>query len=470
MLFASFTFLFAFLPAVLLGWWLLPRSSWRVAFLALASYVFYGWWDWRYLPLLWAVTLSDFFFCHFIGRSTGRRRTLGLVGALVVDLGALGVFKYTGFFLSSLNGLGHLLGAGRPFPALHILLPVGISFYVFSSVSCTIDVYRGRQRPPRSLLHFAAFVAMFPRLLAGPIARYGELGPQLERPEARFTWQMAGSGLWFLACGMVKKLFIADVLAPHVNSLFAHNAQLGVASAWVAALGYTMQLYFDFSGYSDMAVGVGLLMGLRLPQNFNSPYKSASVSEFWRRWHMTLSFWVRDYLFISLGGSRGGRWRTVRNLMITMTLAGLWHGSGWTYVLWGAIWGAYLSGHTLVRRRGAERGPDAPWLRALKRGVTFILVIVAWVPFRAPSMAVTGRVLGAMIGLNGIDSWKSLTTLVGWRLAAMLGAALVFVNAAPNTWDVRLQPRKRYALAIGLLMGASILMINHPLPFLYLQF
>jgi alginate O-acetyltransferase complex protein AlgI len=231
-----------------------------------------------------------------------------------------------------------------------------------------------------------------------------------------------------------------------------------------------MQLYFDFSGYSDMAVGVGLLMGLRLPQNFNSPYKSASVSEFWRRWHITLSFWMRDYLFISLGGSRGGRWRTVRNLMITMTLAGLWHGSGWTYVLWGAVWGLYLSVHSLLRRRGAERGPAAPWLRAFKRGATFLLVIVAWVPFRAPSMAVTGRVLGAMIGLHGVDSWKSLTTLVGWRLAAMLGAALVFVNAAPNTWEVTLQPRKRYALAIGLAMGASILMISHPLPFLYLQF
>ena len=465
MLFASFTFLFAFLPLVLLGWWLLPRSGWRVGFLALASYVFYGWWDWRYLPLLWAITLSDFLFCRVIGRSSGRRRTLGLIGALVVDLGALAVFKYTGFFLSSLNGLGALLGAGRPFPALHILLPVGISFYVFSSLSCTIDVYRGQLRPPRSLLHFAAFLAMFPRLLAGPIARYGEVGPQLERPERRLSWQMTGSGLWFLACGMAKKLLVADVLAPHVGSLFSQHAQLGLASAWAAAVGYTMQLYFDFSGYSDMAVGVGLLMGLRLPQNFNSPYKSASVSEFWRRWHMTLSFWLRDYVFISLGGSRGGRWRTVRNLMITMCLGGLWHGAGWTFVLWGAIWGVYLSAHALLRRKGAEQR----W-RVLKRAGTFLLVVAAWVPFRAPSMAVTGHVLGAMIGLNGVDSWHSLTTLVGWRLAAMLGAALVFVNAAPNTWEVGLTPRKRYAVAVGLLLGASVLMISHPLPFLYLQF
>ena len=466
MLFASFGFLFAFLPVVLLGWWLLPGRVPRLAFLTLASYVFYGWWDWRYLPLLWCVTLADFVAGRVIAHSHDPRgKKAALVAAAVVDLGLLAAFKYAGFFLDSLNGLGALLGLGRPFPGLDILLPIGISFYTFSSLACTIDIYRGRLQAPRDLLTYAAFVGMFPRLLAGPIARYGELGPQLDELPSRPSWRMAGSGLWFLGCGIAKKLLVADVLAPYVSTLFTHHAGLGLAASWAAAIGYTMQLYFDFSGYSDMAVGVGLLMGLRLPQNFDSPYKAVSVADFWRRWHMTLSFWLRDYLFIPLGGSRGDRWRTARNLLITMCLGGLWHGAGWTFVLWGAMWGVYLALHSLLRGTRL-RLPGPAWGRTL----TFLLAAAAWVPFRAPSIGAAGDVLGAMVGLNGLDSWASLKSLVGLRLALYLAATLVWVNALPNSWEVSLQPRPRYAVAVGLLLGASILAIGHPLPFLYFQF
>ena len=318
--FASFTFLLAFLPAVVLVWWLLPRSAWRIAFLAAVSYLFYAWWDWRYLPILLAITLSDYAACRLIAGATaspGRRR-LALAGALVVDLGALAFFKYAGFFLDSLDGLASLLGLGEPFPSLDILLPVGISFYVFSSLSTTIDAYRGRLTPPRGLPPYAAFVAMFPRLLAGPIARYGELGPQLERTERRLTWEMAGSGFWFLACGLAKKLLVADLLAPHVTSLFNHHAELGLGSGWAAAVGYTLQLYFDFSGYSDMATGVALLLGLRLPQNFDSPYKSRNVVRVLAPLaHDALVLAARLPLHPARGFARR-RWRTARNLLVTM--------------------------------------------------------------------------------------------------------------------------------------------------------
>ncbi len=304
-----------------------------------------------------------------------------------------------------MNGLLGLLGADEPLPALKVLLPVGISFYTFAAISYAVDVYRGTIKPAKSVIHYLAWATLFPYIMAGPIIRYEHVGQQLEGAQQRFRWALIGSGLFFLVMGLAKKLLFADVLATYVNDLFAHHAELSLLSGWGAALGYTLQLYFDFSGYSDMAVGVALMIGLRFPQNFNSPYKAANVSDFWRRWHMTLSGWLRDYLFIPLGGSRGRQLLTVRNLLITFLLGGLWHGPAWTYVIWGLLWGTYLSVHSTLRKYGFT--PKWVWLN---RVITFLCAVVAWVFFRATTVDSALDVLGAMIGLNGVSG--------GWVHAA----------------------------------------------------
>jgi alginate O-acetyltransferase complex protein AlgI len=345
------------------------------------------------------------------------------------------------------------------------VLPIGISFYTFNSMSYTIDVYRRQVEPARSPLHYAAFVAMFPHLIAGPIVRYATMERQLAALAPRLTWQLAASGLFFFACGMGKKLLIADTLAPHVDRLFGASGQLGFLSGWAAAVGYSLQLYFDFSGYSDMAVGLAFLLGFRFPQNFDSPYKAHNISEFWRRWHMSLSFWLRDYLFIPLGGSRTGRLRTLRNLSVTMFLGGLWHGAQWTFVVWGMAHGCFLVVHNLLRGAGlTARNAIA------NRALTFACVCAAFVVFRAPSLDVAGNVLAAMAGLRGIDSASEYRTLVGGSFTLLVLAALVFVNVAPNTWQVQIRPRRLHGVAVGLVLASAILMITSPSPFLYFQF
>jgi alginate O-acetyltransferase complex protein AlgI len=466
MLFTSYGFLLAFLPVTLLVYWLLPRGPWRLAFITLASYVFLGLFDWRYVPLMVLSTSVDWVAARALAgtSSQGRRRWL-LAAALTVNVAVLGYFKYRGFFLESFNGVAALLGLDEPLPALRVLLPIGISFYTFSAMSYVIDVYRGTIAATPSLLRYSAFIALFPRLTAGPILRYGDVDEQLRRMEPRLTAALAGSGVYFLACGMAKKLLVADLLLPHVDRLFADAGSLGLLAGWAAALGYTLQLYFDFSGYSDMAVGLAFFLGFRFPQNFDSPYKAANPSQFWRRWHMTLSFWLRDYLYIPLGGSRRGLPATVRNLMITFLIAGLWHGAGWTFVVWGGLWGVFQSVHVVARRYGLT--PGWTWLN---RGLTFVAAVVAWVFFRAPTLGVAGDVLRAMVGLNGVESPQEARAAIGARFALLILAALVWVQTAPNTWDVELRPRVRYALALGLLLGASLPMIGKPNPFLYFQF
>jgi D-alanyl-lipoteichoic acid acyltransferase DltB (MBOAT superfamily) len=271
--------------------------------------------------------------------------------------------------------------------------------------------------------------------------------------------------MFFLSCGLVKKLLIADTLAPHVDRLFGGHDQLGLVAGWTAAVAYALQLYFDFSGYSDMAVGLAFLLGFRFPQNFNSPYKAQNISDFWRRWHMSLSFWLRDYLFIPLGGSQNGRWRTLRNLGVTMFLGGLWHGAAWTFVVWGLLHGAFLIAHNLLRRAGLT----PPWT-SLNRAITFACVAGAFVVFRAPDLQVAGDVLSAMAGFHGVESLTTIDTLIGAPLAVGIAALLVFVNLAPNTWEVELRPRPVYGLALGGALAAAVLTIGNPSPFIYFRF
>jgi alginate O-acetyltransferase complex protein AlgI len=465
-LFNSYVFLFGFLPAVLVSCWTVSRKSLRLAVLTLASWFFYAWWDWRFLPLMLSTTSVDYVAALAIARSDDeRRRRLLLVASLTVNLSLLGYFKYAGFFLGSLNGIGRALGLPVGLPTLHILLPIGISFYTFNSMSYTIDVFRRRVAPTRHLLEYTTFVALFPHLVAGPIVRFTDLAEQLRRPRRTLSAHAASIGLFFLACGLVKKLLIADQLSPHVDRLFAHPGQLGLVSSWAAALGYSLQLYFDFSGYSDMAVGLAWLIGFRFPQNFNSPFKAQNISDFWRRWHMSLSAWFRDYLFIPLGGSRRGPLRTTANLIVTMFLAGLWHGAAWTFVVWGLVQGALLGTHALLRRGGLTPGSVA-----LNRALTFAAVVAAFVVFRASSLGAAGRMLAAMAGFRGVEQIGQLQQLLPLRFVALLLALVVFVQAAPNTWELRLRPRVSYGIATGIAAALAIMTIANPHPFIYFQF
>ena len=463
MLFNSYIFLFAFLPVTLLIYWLLRPSTWRLAFLAVASYVFYAYWDWRYLPVLLASTSADWIAGEVMVRTTDRRvRAAALAVAVCVNLALLGYFKYAGFFMDQLNGVAGLFGGAAPLPVLRIVLPIGISFYTFNAMSYAIDIYRGTVRPAKNYVHYAAFVAMFPHLIAGPIVRYADIDQQLIRLEPRLTAGLAGSGLYFFAMGMAKKLLFADLLAPYVNDLWLHHAGLGLAGGWAASLGFALQLYFDFSAYSDMAVGLAFMLGFRFPQNFDSPYKSVNISDFWRRWHMSLSFWFRDYVFIPLGGSRRGNLRTLLNLLVVMGLAGLWHGAAWTFVIWGLLHGLYLVIHAVCKNAGLT--PRWTWLNRL---ITFAAVVVAWVFFRAHSMTQARDVLAAMFGARGLGAGA---TAIAPAMVALIVAGLLWANLAPNTWEIQLKPRTSWALVCGLLLGAAVLTIAAPSPFLYFQF
>jgi alginate O-acetyltransferase complex protein AlgI len=465
-LFNSYIFLFAFLPCTLLGWWLLPRKQLRLAFLTGASWFFYAWWDWRYLPVLILATSVDYVAGLWISRSEdeGRRRLL-LAASLSTNVGILAYFKYAGFFVDSLNGIGSGIGLPPDLATLHIVLPIGISFYTFNSMSYTIDIFRRRIEPTRSVLEYTTFVALFPHLIAGPIVRFTDLAGQLRRLTPRLTSRYAALGVFFLSCGLVKKLLIADQLHPYVSRLYLNHDQLGLLTGWAAAIGYSLQLYFDFSGYSDMAVGLAWLLGFRFPQNFNSPFKADNISDFWRRWHMSLSSWFRDYLFIPLGGSRHGSLRTVRNLVITMFLAGLWHGAAWTFVVWGLVHGFLLAAYAILRKAGLT----LPWVW-LNRTCTFLLVCAAFVIFRSPSLRVAGNILASMIGLNGLDTHTQIDALLPGTFLLMIAALLLFVNLAPNTWQIKLRPRLWQGIAFGTAAALAIMTISQPHPFIYFQF
>jgi alginate O-acetyltransferase complex protein AlgI len=466
-LFNSYIFLFAFLPPVLAGWWGLSRwRRARLGFLTGSSWFFYAWWDWRYLPVLIGATSVDYVAGLLIaGSDSEARRRLLLTASLATNLGILAYFKLAGFFFGSLNGIGSALGIGAHLPSLHILLPIGISFYTFNSMSYTIDVFRRRVEPTRDVLEYTTFVGLFPHLIAGPIVRFTDLAEQLKRLAPTLTSDAAAKGTFFLSCGLVKKLLIADQLGPYVGRLYAAHGQLGLGSGWAAAVGYSLQLYFDFSGYSDMAVGLAWLLGFRFPQNFDSPFKAVNVSDFWRRWHMSLSSWFRDYLFIPLGGSQRGAGRTVVNLVITMFLAGLWHGAAWTFVVWGLVHGFFLASHAVLRRAGLT-----PASVRVNRALTFLLVCGAFVVFRSPSLPVAGDVLSSMLGLHGLDGGGRLAALVPARFALLLVTLLVFVNVAPNTWQIRLRPRVWQGAVAGLAAALAVMTLSQPHVFLYFQF
>jgi alginate O-acetyltransferase complex protein AlgI len=461
MLFNSYIFVFAFLPAVLVGWWRIRATAARLIFLTLSSYVFYAWWNWRFLPLMIASTTVDYVAGQKIANSTNpRTRKLWLIASMSFNLAILGFFKYFGFFATTVNSAAARVVPGVAVPVINVILPIGISFYTFNSMSYTIDIYRGVVRPAKSVLHFSAFVAMFPHLVAGPIVRYSDIEHQFNDLKTVLPWHQAATGICFFVAGMAKKIFIADRLAGPANTFFGNPAG-GVVGAWIGVLAYTFQIYFDFSAYSDMAVGLAHMLGIQFPQNFNSPYKAANISDFWRRWHMSLSFWLRDYLFISMGGSRKGTWKTARNLGITMFLGGLWHGANWTFVIWGLYHGVLLAIYHIFHgtRKPSSGSP------IMGRGLTFLAVVVGWVFFKADTLGRAGHIIAMMAGVSGLGA-----LYVPAQSLVVLAVAALIAFLAPNTWEIQWEPKPLYAYVIAIVLVAAILFLGIESPFLYFQF
>ncbi len=378
MLFNSLIYLI-FLPLVASLYFILPLYR-RRYLLLVASYVFYGWWSIPFCGLLILSTTLDYTVARIIDSSENdRRRRLALLASIFGNLGVLSLFKYADFFSNS----SFALFGARPWPELNLILPLGISFYTFQTMSYTIDVYRGHMRARKSILDVALYVSFFPQLVAGPIIRADTLIPQLRR-ERPPDWLLIRSGIALIAWGMAKKVFIADAMGPIVNEAYADPSAMSGLALLSATYAFAIQIYCDFSGYSDIAIGSALVLGIQLPPNFRQPYLSCSIREFWRRWHISLSTWLRDYLYIPLGGSRRGPSRTQANLMITMLLGGLWHGAGWNWVVWGGLQGALMSLERVLSI--SEEPPSERYRFAIRWFITFHLVCFSWIFFRSANV------------------------------------------------------------------------------------
>lgn len=477
MLFTELTF-WAFFAVVFTLYILLPHRA-QNRMLLVASYVFYGAWDWRFLGLILFSTLVDYLVgqrMHMARTQTMRKRLL--LVSLASNLGLLGVFKYLGFFIDSFAGLLASIGyQADPF-MLSIVLPVGISFYTFQTLSYTIDIYRRDMEPTRDFLDFALFVAFFPQLVAGPIERARALLPNITAPR-QLSWDALGRGAVLCLQGLVKKVVIADAIGPTVNAVYASPNPSGIdiiLATWL----FAVQIYCDFSGYTDIARGVAKMLGFRLMRNFAQPYFAADPQEFWRRWHISLSTWLRDYLYISLGGNRGGKAATYRNLMTTMTLGGLWHGAAWNFVLWGLYQGGLLAIHRMIAGAHGRVGEGTRrslmgWLgRIVAIAVFFQIVCYGWLLFRAQSFAQIVDLTARLFG-GGTQAYFE-STMPSVPIAALLGMMGLFL------WDLAVEISGRvdfyrplplvlrttiYAIMIYLLaFGAT----TTPSAFIYFQF
>ena len=394
MLFNSVAFILGFLPPVLAGYWLLAGYPiGRLWFLLAASLVFYAHSDWRYVPLLVGSIVLNWLAAELY---FSQRRRLILVAAIAADLACLGVFKYLGFFA----GL-----TGWQFPALAFALPLGISFFTFHHIIYLADLLRG-PAPRYRFRDYALYIALFPQILSGPLVRHREIVPQFGPPPGRSGWdERLARGIALFVIGLAKKVLLADPLAAVANPVFAAagTGAVTAGAAWSGALAFPLQIYFDFSGYSDMAIGLALMFGFVLPFNFAVPYRATSLQEFWRRWHMTLTRFLRDYLYIPLGGNRQSAPRHILAIVVTLVLGGLWHGAGWTFVVWGALHGMGLAAGVLWRRQMPPLPAAAGWIMLI------LFLLLTWVFFRAPSLAAAGRMLTAMAG------WAGPAALAGWR-------------------------------------------------------
>jgi alginate O-acetyltransferase complex protein AlgI len=443
--------------------------------LLVASFFFYACWNYWLALLIGVTTFMDYVVARGMDSSPSeRRRKLLLILSLVVNVGLLVYFKYANWFLDSLEDALNAAGASASLPTLSVILPVGISFYTFEAINYTVDVYRRKAPAERDLGHFMLFITFFPHLVAGPIVRAKDFLPQIRRSK-RWDWSRMHLGVRYFLLGLFKKLAIADRMAQFADPIFADPAAYRTSALWLGMFAYALQIYCDFSGYTDMALGCAHMLGYKLAINFNLPYAAASIAEFWHRWHISLSTWLRDYLFIPLGGSRGTRWQTCRNLMITMTLGGLWHGANWTFVLWGIAHGALLIGHRLFRDVSAQ----CPGMRRALEGVpgrgvcialTFLIVCLTWVLFRVTSVEKAGAYYaGLMSGVTGL-------TLPLPTVGLALTALIVFLAHAWARWPswqratLHMPPAMLGLSYSFLLMVTLVLAPQSGQTFIYFQF
>jgi alginate O-acetyltransferase complex protein AlgI len=456
MLFPTWMFVAFFLVVFAIGWALVRRPRVWQSFMLAASYFFYAGWGWEFALLLAGYTLVNYLLGMALISAKRRRRWL-LALAVTIDLVPLVVCKYYGFFAFNLSELLGGLGLGSSLPLLELVIPVGISFTTFRGISYVVDTYRGQADSP-SLLEFSLYMSFFPYLAAGPIVRTGELLPQLGS-RSRKDGVDASRALYLIALGLVKKVVIGDFLARSlVDGVFAAPGQYSSLDVVIGIHAYAVQIYCDFSGYTDMAIGVALLLGIALPQNFDRPYTAESLREFWRRWHMTLSRWLRDYLYIPLGGSRGSGVATYRNVILTMLLAGLWHGAGWTFLVWGLLHGVGQAvEHALARRRKRDGLEPAVLGKAgliARRVVTLEFVCLAWVFFRADSIGTAGEVIA-----RTFTAWRMMPS-VGWLvvLAVVVGIGFQYLPQRLTDWTQGFLSR-RHPLVQGVVFGSVLFVI-----------
>ncbi|WP_379129035.1 MBOAT family O-acyltransferase [Paenibacillus sp. sgz500958] len=458
MLFNSYIFIFAFLPVTLLVYFVFInyRSFFAAkVWLALASLFFYGWWNLKYIPLI----LLSIAFNYLVGRkllSVSTRRSLLLFFGIASNVVLLGYYKYAGFLIENWNGL-----TGANVPVLHLLLPLGISFFTFTQIAYLVDAYR-RQVKEYSIINYVLFVTFFPHLIAGPILHHKDMMPQFERLRNKiWNWSNVMSGSLLFCIGLSKKMLIADTLAGYANSGFINASHF--LDSWIAVLSYTFQIYYDFSGYTDMAIGIALLFNIRLPQNFNSPYRATSIQDFWRRWHITLSHFLRDYIYIPLGGSRSGFWTAIRNVLITFLIGGIWHGASWMFILWGLLHGGGQAVQRIWKRWGIPLPQWSSWL------ITFIFINITWVFFRADNMPQATRVLRGMTGINGLGL-SGLSAFV--LIAPLLIILLLVMTLSPNLTVAfsKLRPNWKTALLMAVMFMISLLFFNRITEFLYFNF
>lgn len=466
MVFSSTIFLCVYLPLVLLGYYICPKKG-RNLFLLIASLVFYAWGEPKYVFLMIFSILVNYIFGRLMDKNRGRqkRMKLLLVLSVVIDIGLLSVFKYTDFIITNVNAI-----FGANFDLLNIALPIGISFYTFQAMSYTIDVYRNDVRVQKNLIDFGMYITMFPQLIAGPIVRYADVQDQLA--ERSVTTADFSEGIMRFVVGLGKKVLLANQMGAVWSEIYALGGDVSALMAWTGAIAYTFQIYFDFSGYSDMAIGLGRMFGFKFPENFRYPYQSVSITDFWRRWHITLSTWFKEYLYIPLGGNRRGLTRQALNLLIVWSLTGFWHGAGWNFVLWGLYYFVILFIEKLFLLKALDKLP-----KFFRHVYALLLIIIGWVIFASDDVSVLLPFLGSMFGANGaiggMDVYTLLTKAALLVICCIASTELpkkLFLSAA-GAMNEKAAFTLKSVLTIALLALSMILLIGDSYnPFLYFRF